>query len=299
MLSKIAKRLLFNAFTLLIIVSLSYAIIRLAPGSPFEQERAVSAEVLQEMKAKYDFTYFEYINGILHGDFRHSYLYPDKKVSEIIGEALPVSLELGFWALLLATLVGLFLGGLAALNRKNNFDPTLMFIALLGIAIPNFVLGPLLQMFLGVQTQILPVAGWFTPVDRILPVLTLSAMYIAYIARISRTSFADSLKQEYIATAQAKGLSPFKILYKHALRNSLLPVIHFLAPATAAILTGTMVIERIFYIPGLGRHFVNSALHRDYPVALAVIILYSTLLLFLNFLADVLSNWIDPRIELE
>ena len=299
MIKKIAKRMLWNGITLWIIVSLSYLIIKLAPGNPYDKERALSEEALKALKEKFDFSYWEYLGGILQGNFRHSYLYQDKKVIDLVLEALPVSLELGFWSILLATIIGLLLGGVSAMLRKSPWDPILMLIALVGIAVPNFVLGPLLQLFLGIELNLFSVAGWFHWGDRVLPVFTLAAMYIAYIARIARTSMADTFQQDFIAMAEAKGLSPWQILTKHVLRNSLIPVLHFLAPATAAILTGTMVIEKIFYIPGLGRHFVNSALHRDYPVALAVIILYSTLLLLLNFLADLISTWIDPRIDLE
>ena len=299
LIKSIGKRALINLFTLWLIISASFSIIKLAPGNPFEQERAVSEETMRALKEKFDFGYTEYLLGILQGDFRYSYAFPDQKVGDLILEALPVSLELGFLAMSIALFFGLLLGALSASLRGTKWDSFLMLAALGGIAIPNFVLGPLLQLLFGIHLQILPVAGWFGAMDRILPVLTLAMMYVAYIARISRSSFLETLKQDYIATAQAKGLSPRTILGKHALRNSILPVVHFIAPATAAILSGTMVIEKIFTIPGLGRHFVNSALQRDYPLALGVIIVYSILLLSLNFIADLVSTLIDPRITLD
>jgi oligopeptide transport system permease protein len=293
------KRLALNLFTLWIIVSVSFGVMKLAPGNPFEQERQLSAEAMAALEEKFGFTYWEYLFGLFEGNFRYSYTFPDQKVSDLISTSLPVSLELGFWALVIALFFGLLWGALSAWLYKSKLSPVFMMVALIGIAVPNFVLGPFLQLIFGLQLKALPVAGWFGPEYRILPALTLGLMYIAYIARISRTSLMETLSQNYIRTAKAKGLSSYKTLVFHAFRNASIPVVHFLAPSLAAVLTGTMVIEKIFNIPGLGRHFVNSALQRDYPLALAVVILYSVLLLTFNLIADVITTLIDPRIELE
>jgi oligopeptide transport system permease protein len=297
MLKNIFNRLLWNLGTLIVIIFCSFSLIRLAPGNPFQQERALDPLILEELKKKFDFSFFEYISGIIRGNFQYSFSKPDTLVSEILFNALPVSLELGFLAMSFALISGLILGGISAQHKNSVIDPIIMILALTGIAIPNFVIGPILQLFWGIQLQLLPVAGWVSIQDRILPVFALSLTYIAYISRLFRSSVIESLGQDFILTARSKGLNQWQIFSRHSLRNSLLPVCNYLAPATAAVLSGTMVIEKIFYIPGLGRHFVESAILRDYPVALGVIIIYSILLLGLNFLADIISIYIDPRIH--
>lgn len=299
-LRRIGLRVLLNALTLVIIISLSYAIMKSAPGKPFQTERNPSPEVLAELHRKYDFTYGQYLQGILfHGDFRYSYSHRNSTVMEIIGEALPVSLELGAYALLIAVIVGLGAGLLSALYRGRWFEGLVLSIAMLGIAVPNFVLGSLLQLVFSLHWGITPVAGWSGFDGKILPVLTLSLAYIAYITRIARGSFMENLNKDYIRTARAKGLPEGRVLWKHLLRNSILPVINYLAPAAAYILTGTLVVERIFNIPGMGRYFVESVFQRDFPLALGVIIIYSLFLLFLNLLADIVLTFIDPRIRLQ
>lgn len=299
-LRRIGLRVLLNALTLIIIISLSYAIMKAAPGKPFQTERNPSPEVLAELHRKYDFTYGQYLRGILlHGDFRYSYSHRNATVMEILGEALPVSLELGAYALLIAVIVGLAAGLLSALYRGRWFEGLVLSGAMLGIAIPNFVLGSLLQLLFSLHWRITPVAGWSGFDSKILPILTLSFAYIAYITRIARGSFMENLNKDYIRTARAKGLPEGRVLWKHLLRNSILPVINYLAPATAYILTGTLVVERIFNIPGMGRYFVESVFQRDFPLALGVIIIYSLFLLFLNLLADIVLTFVDPRIRLQ
>jgi oligopeptide transport system permease protein len=295
----LTKRVLLNIATLLIIISLAYIIIKTAPGNPFEQERAQSQEVMNILEKKYSFTYWEYLSGILQGDLKYSYRHPDKSVAEIIKKSLPVSLELGGLAILLAGLIGIMLGTIAALHKNTSQDFALMAFAMAGIAIPNFVLGPLLQYIFATQFRWLNIAGWMTVQDRILPVITLSGMYIAYIARITRGSVLETLNQEFIRVARAKGLSEGRIIWAHIMRNSMIPVLNYIGPATAAVLTGTLVIEKIFNIPGLGRHFVESALQRDYPVALGVLITYSVLLLVINLIVDIIQSLIDPRIRFQ
>jgi ABC-type dipeptide/oligopeptide/nickel transport system permease component len=299
-LRRLGVRLLLNVLTLVIIISLSYAIMKAAPGKPFETERNPSPEVLAELHRKYDFTYGQYLRGILlHGDFRYSYSHRNSTVLEIIGEALPVSLELGAYALLLAIAAGLGAGLLSALYSGRWFESAVLAMAMLGIAVPNFVLGSILQMLFSLHWRVTPVAGWSDFPSKILPVVTLSLAYIAYITRIARGSFLENLGKDYIRTARAKGLPEGRVLWKHLLRNSILPVINYLAPATAYILTGTLVVERIFNIPGMGRFFVESVFQRDFPLALGVIIVYSLFLLFLNLLADIVLTFVDPRIRLQ
>lgn len=299
-LKRIAVRVGLNLLTLMIIVSISFAIMKAAPGKPFETERNPSPQVLEELHKKYDFTYGQYLRGIfLHGDFRYSYSHRNSTVLEIIGEALPVSMELGCYALLLAISMGLAWGLMSALYRGRWFESFIMALAMIGIAVPNFVLGSVLQLFISLKWHAAPVAGWNDVSSKVLPVLTLSLTYIAYITRIARGSFLENLNKDYIRTARAKGMPEFRIFRKHLLRNSILPVINYLAPATASVLTGTLVVEKIFNIPGMGRYFIESVFQRDFPLALGVIIVYSVFLLFLNLLADIILTFVDPRIQLQ
>ncbi|HLP41529.1 MAG TPA: ABC transporter permease [Fibrobacteria bacterium] len=299
-LRRLGVRVGLNIFTLFVIVSLSFAIMRSAPGKPFQTERNPSPEVLEELRRKYDFTYGQYLSGIfLRGDFRHSYSHRDFTVREILANALPVSMELGAYALSLALVLGLVFGLLSALFRGRWFEGGLMAFAMVGIAVPNFVLGSLLQLIFSNKLHMTPVAGWSTWEHKLLPVIALSLTYVAYITRIARGSFLENLNKDFIRTARAKGLTEGRILWKHLLRNSILPVINYLAPATALVLTGTLVVEKIFNIPGMGRYFVESVFQRDYPLALGVIIIYSLFLLFLNLLADILLTVVDPRIKLQ
>ncbi|MDQ3000042.1 MAG: ABC transporter permease [Fibrobacterota bacterium] len=299
-LKRIGVRVALNLFTLIIIISISFAIMKSAPGKPFETERNPSPQVLEELHRKYDFTYLQYLEGILlRGDFRHSYSHRNSTVLEIISEALPVSMELGFYALTLAILAGLTWGLLSALYRGRWFESFIMALAMIGIAVPNFVLGSLLQLVFSLHLRVTPVAGWSDFNSKLLPVITLSLTYVAYITRIARGSFLENLNKDYIRTARAKGLPESRILWKHLLRNSILPVVNYLAPATASILTGTLVVEKIFNIPGMGRYFIESVFQRDFPLALGVIIVYSLFLLFLNLLADIILTFVDPRIQLQ
>ena len=299
-LRRLLTRVALNLATLIIIISISFAIMKAAPGKPFETERNSSPQALEELRRKYDFTYWQYLGGILlRADLRSSYSHRDRTVAEIIGEALPVSMELGLYALLLAVAAGLAWGLLSALYLGRWFEAFIMAFAMIGIAVPNFVLGTLLQMIFSMRLHWVSVAGYPDPASKILPVITLSLMYIAYITRIARGSFLENLNKDYIRTARAKGLPELRVLRKHLLRNSILPVINYLAPATASILTGGIVVEKIFNIPGMGRYFVESVFQRDFPLALGVIIVYSVFLLFLNLFADIVLTWVDPRIQLQ
>jgi len=270
------------------------------PGNPYTSERALTLTAQKALEEKYGFTLTDYLTGILlHGDFRYSYLHRDTQVSEILSQTLPVSLELGLSALLVALFLGCLWGIGSALSRKPLLEIIWMLPALMGIAIPTFVTGPLLQLFFSLKLNIFPVAGWYSFDSRILPVVALALPYSAYIARILRGSLIAARSADHIRTARSIGLTPARILIFHQLRHSLVPLVNFLGPACASLLTGTLVIEKIFNIPGLGRYFVESALQRDYPVALAVLIIYSGFLLSFNLLTDWLQTLIDPRIQLE
>ncbi|MBF0433172.1 MAG: ABC transporter permease [Fibrobacteria bacterium] len=285
--------------TLLVVISASYFLMKIAPGNPWEGERSLSPQALNALKQKYDFTLWEYLSGIIFsGDFRYSYQHRDMRVSQIIMQTLPCSIELGLWALLLALFFGTLGGTGAALLKGSGADNFIMVFALIGIAIPNFVIGPILQLFFSLKLNITPVAGWSSFSSKILPSITLSLMYISYISRICRSSLLETGTKDFIRTAKAKGLSGGQIMRRHIFRNSLLPLVNFLGPATAALITGTLVVEKIFNIPGMGRYFVESALQRDYPVALGVLIVFSALLLLFNLITDILQAFIDPRIRL-
>ncbi len=298
-LKRLAVRAALNGLTLLIIIGVSFAIMKAAPGKPFETEKNPSPQVLAELRRKYDFTFSQYLGGILRGDFRYSYTHRDSKVSDILSDALPVSMELGALALLVAIAAGITWGMLCALFKGGWVEAMVLVIAMVGIAVPSFVLGSLLQLIFSLKFHLAPVAGWPDPVSLVLPVITLSLSYTAYITRIARSSFLENLYKDYIRTARAKGLTEARILTAHLLRNSILPVVNYLAPATASILTGTLVVEKIFNIPGMGRYFIESVFQRDFPLALGVIIVYSVFLLSLNLLADIVQSLIDPRIQLQ
>ncbi len=296
---RLTRRLGIGVVTLWLILSLSFVIMRAAPGKPFESEKNPTPEVLAELRRKYDFTYWQYLSGIvLHGDLRYSYAHRDRTVNDILKEALPISMQLGLMAILVALVGGLAAGLFGALFRGRWLEGLIMVFAMMGIAIPNFVVGTAMQLLFANTLHWTQIAGWPDPGTLVLPVLALSLSFMAYIARIARGSFLENLSKDFVRTARAKGLSETGIYVKHLLRNSIQPVIHFLAPATASALTGTMVIERIFNIPGMGRYFVESVFQRDYPLALGVILVYSCFLLALNLLADLIQSWIDPRVEL-
>ena len=293
--------------TLFIIVTLAFFLIRLAPGGPFDSERPVPPEIAANLDQAYHLDdplplqYGRYLWNILHGDFGPSFKYHDYSVTELIGSGFPVSLRIGGLAILLALFIGVLLGALAALRQNSWLDYGVMSIAMTGIAIPNFVMAPLLTLVFGVFLHWLPVGGWGDGDLRhtVLPVIALSLPQIAYIARLTRASMIETLNSLYIRTAKAKGLSGWLILRRHAARAALLPVISYLGPATAAIITGSVVIEQIFGIPGIGRHFVQGALNRDYTLVMGVVVFYGALIILLNLLVDLVYAWLDPRIRYE
>ena len=292
--------------TLLVIITLAFFLIRLAPGGPFDSERAVSPEIAANMARAYHLDqplpvqYGHYLWNVIQGDFGPSFKYKDHSVSELIAQGFPVSLQLGLTAMLLALLIGLPAGMIAALNQNLPLDHGIMTLAMTGITIPSFVLAPLLALIFGVVLHWLPVAGWDDGwQSAVLPVIALALPQIAYAARLMRASMLETLSNPHIRTAKAKGLPTSLILRRHILKGALLPVLSWLAPATAAIITGSVVIEQIFGIPGIGRHFVQGALNRDYTLVMGVVIFYGALIIFMNLLVDVLYGLIDPRVRYE
>ena len=306
MLRFIARRVLETIPVLFIIVTATFFMIRFVPGGPFTAEKAVTPEVMRNLERAYHLDqplwqqYANYLGRVLfHGDLGPSFKYPNRTVNEIIADKLPVSLELGLLSLAIALAVGLTLGVLAAVKRNTWIDYVCSSAAMIGICVPTFVLGPLLVLTFAIHYGWFNASGWYTPIDRVLPSLTLGCVYAAYVARLTRGGMLEVLNQDYIRTARAKGASETRVIFHHALRGGLLPVVSFLGPAIAGILTGSFVIETIFQIPGLGREFVNSAFNRDYTLVLGTVILYAALLIGLNLAVDVAQVWLNPKLKFE
>lgn len=305
MLRFILKRLLETIPVLLVIVTLTFFMLRFAPGGPFTSEKALAPEILQNLEAHYGLNkplheqYFNYLGGLLHGDLGPSFKYVNRSVNEIIADKFPVSLELGLLSLAVALTVGISSGTLAALRRNSWVDYSASTLALAGICIPTFVLGPLFVLFFSIHLGAFNASGWYSASDRVLPCLTLGLAYSAYIARLTRGGMIEVLGQDFVRTARAKGCSELRVIVRHCLPGGLLPVIAFLGPATAGIITGSFVIETIFQIPGLGREFVTSAFNRDYTLVLGTVLLYATLIVMLNLLVDLAQVWLNPRLRLD
>ncbi|HUK63067.1 MAG TPA: ABC transporter permease [Dongiaceae bacterium] len=301
----VARRVLLMIPTLWAIATLTFFMIRLAPGGPFMSEKDIPAPVKEQLLHKYGLDrplseqYTRFLENAARFDFGPSYRFPARSVREIILEGLPVSAELGGWALLLALLVGIPVGVMAARRPNTTTDFAVMSLALAGVSIPNFVLGPVLVLAFSLTLFLLPPALWQGPSSRVLPVITLSTAYVAYIARLTRAGMLEVLSQDFVRTARAKGLSEVAVTAKHALRLGVLPVVSYLGPATARILMGSIVVESIFGVPGVGRYLVNAAFNRDYTLVMGVVLFYAAFLMALNLVVDVAYSWLDPRVELE
>ena len=300
------KRLLGALPTLLVIITLAFFLIRLAPGGPFDRERPMPPEIAANIERAYHLDqplpvqYGYYLLNVLQGDFGPSFKYKDHSVSSLIAQGFLVSLQLGVFAMLLALLIGIPAGMLAALHQNRPLDHAVMAIAMTGITIPNFVMAPLLALVFGVFLHWLPVAGWDAGwKSAVLPIIALALPQIAYAARLMRASMLETLASPHIRTAFAKGLPMHLILRRHVLKGALLPLISWLGPATAAIITGSVVIEQIFGIPGIGRHFVQGALNRDYTLVMGVVVFYGALIILMNLLVDVIYGLMDPRVRYE
>lgn len=299
------RRLLSAIPTLFVLIALAFFMMRAAPGGPFDMERSLPSEIEANLRAAYhldDPLYLQfarYLGGILRGDFGPSFQYRDFSVSELIATGFPVSLRLGGSAILLALVVGVTAGSIAALKQNRVTDHAVMTVSMTGISIPNFVMAPILILIFAIYLGWLPAGGWGGGAlrYRVLPVIALALPQIAYIARLTRGSMIEVLRSNFIRTAKAQGLSTRTIVLKHALKPALLPVVSYLGPATAAVITGSVVIEQIFGVPGIGRFFVQGALNRDYTLVMGVVVFYGMLIIAFNFLVDLAYAWLDPKVK--
>lgn len=306
MLRFIGRRLLVAIPTLFLVVTVAFFMMRAAPGSPFDSDRKLSPEIERNVMAKYGMDkplgeqYLTYLKDVAKGDFGPSLKYKDKSVLDILAENYEVSLVLGLSAITIAAVVGLTLGVLAALRQNGLVDYGVMGVAILGVCIPTFVTAPLLVLLFGSKLQILPSGGWNGGAiqNLILPITVLALPQIAIISRLTRAGMIEVLHSNYVRTARAKGLPAHRIVGKHALRAAILPLVSYLGPACAGLLTGSLVVEKIFNLPGLGKFFVISALQRDYTVVMGMVIFYAALILVLNLIADLIYAALDPRVRL-
>ena len=304
MLSIFFKRIFLAIPVLFAVASITFFLIKLAPGGPFDADRAVSPQVLKNLNEAYNLDasnweqYLDYMSGLVRGDLGPSFRFPGRSVSEMISTGLPVTFELAFYAVLIALVMGVISGVIAALKRNTYLDFIPMAIAMIGICVPTFLMGPLLVLIFGINLEILPVSGWGQLAgDKILPSLTLGFAYAAYIARLSRGGMLEILNQDFIRTARAKGLSETRVVLVHALKGGLTPVIAFLGPAMAGLLAGSFVVETIFGIPGLGRFYVEAAFNRDYTMILGSSIFFSCLIIGLNLVSDLIAAAINPKLR--
>lgn len=301
MLVLITRRLFQAIPTLWIIASATFVLLRIAPGGPFDVEKSVSPEIKIQIEAHYGLDqplyiqYFQFLKNLSFGNLGPSYQYAGWDVQEIIVQAFPVSMELGTWALLIALLVGVPLGVLAAIRHKHFSETALMATASIGICLPSFVIGPILILAFALTLDWFNPLGWNFPSDRVLPSVTLGLMYAAYIARLARGGMLEVLQNDWIRTARAKGLSSRVVVCRHAMRSAMQPVISFLGPAAAGLISGSFVVETLFFIPGLGPFFVNGALNRDYTLVMGTVLFYAVLIISFNLIVDLIQMWLQPR----
>lgn len=310
MIGYIARRILVAIPTLLVIITLAFFMMRFAPGGPFDLERPMPEQTRQNLLASYGMDqpvakqYVDYLVDLARFDLGPSLKFRDKSVAQIISEGFPVSATVGLLSMALAVFVGTALGSLAALRQNTSLDYGVVGFATVGIVIPPFVVGPILALVIGIYLGWLPSGGLdprhgMTLERLILPVVTLALPQIAIISRLMRASMIEVIRSNFIRTARAKGLSPFAVITKHALRSAILPLVSYLGPATAALLTGSIVIEQVFSLPGVGRQFVFAALQRDYTVVMGVVILYASLIILLNLIADLLYAVLNPKVKFD
>ena len=298
------NRLLQAIPVLLIVISATFFLVHSAPGGPFSADKAVPPEVIRALEAQYNLDqplwqqYVSYLGDVMQGDLGPSFKYSGRTVNELIAAGLPATAELAMYAMLVALIIGISAGVLAAMRPNTMQDYLPMSAAMLGICMPSFLLGPILVLIFGIHLEWLPVSGWGDiPGDKILPAITLGTGYAAYIARLSRGGMLEVLSQDYIRTARAKGLSEPLVIFKHALRGGLIPVVAFLGPAFAGLLGGSFVVETIFQIPGLGRFYVQAAFNRDYTMILGMTVFFATLIILFNLLSDMLALWLNPKLR--
>lgn len=301
MLTRAAVRLLTAVPTLFVLVGLSFFLMHAAPGGPFDSERSLAPEVEARLNAQFHLDepawrqFSRYLGGLLHGDLGPSLQYEGRSVADLIGDGAPVSAALGAIALLLALTGGVALGAIAALRRDSLWDRSLMLLALLGLSLPSYVVAPLLILVFALALDWLPAGGWDSPASVLLPAIALALPQMAAIARLTRGALGEVLAAPWIRAARAKGLPERLIVFRHALKPALLPVLSWLGPAAAGLMTGSVVVEQVFGIPGIGRYFVQGALNRDYTLVLGVVLFYGALVVTFNFLVDLAYGLLDPR----
>lgn len=305
MLKYILKRIASSIVTLWVVITITFFLMHAIPGDPFTNEKAISPEIMANLKHKYGLDqplivqYGQYLGNLVQGDLGISIKYKNRAVNDMIKEGFPVSAHLGLWSAAIGISLGLLLGIIASLNHKGFWDYFVIFIAISGVSIPNFVFAAIFQYAFGVKLGWFPVARWGTPMHVILPALALGLRVVAFQARMMRTSMLDVLSQDYIKTAKSKGLNKRQITWRHAIRNAILPVVTILGPLLAGLLTGTFVIEKIFAIPGLGKFYIQSIQQNDYTVIMGTTAFYSTVLIILVFLVDIAYGFVDPRIRID
>ncbi len=303
MLGYAVRRLLGAIPTLFLIVTFAFFLMRVAPGGPFDRERTLEAKVLENLNRVFHLDkplweqYFYYLGNLARGDLGPSFIYRDFSVQQLISNGLPVSIQLGGMALLVALLIGSVLGSIAALRQNSWVDYSVIAVATFGITVPNFVVAPLLSLIFGVWLSLLPAGGWSSPESMVLPVITLALPQVAIIARLIRGSMIEALRSDHVRTARAYGLPTRMIVVVHALRAACLPVISYLGPAAAALLTGSVVVETIFGLPGIGRYFVQGALNRDYTLVMGTVIIIAVFVVVFNLIVDLLYAALDPRVR--
>ncbi len=308
------RRILILIPTLFIIIALSFLLIYSAPGGPFDAEAALDPQIIENLRQTYNLDkplhqqFGLYLGRLMQGDLGPSMIYRDFTVNELLGASLPISINLGLKSLLLAILLGCSIGIAAALKRNSKLDYGLMFVSMSGIAVPSFVVAPLLTLFFGIYLKEipgvgsylgLPVAGWGGLRNQILPIIALALPQIAIIARLTRASMIEVLSSNYVRAARMRGLPERNVILNHALPAALLPIISYLGPALAGVITGSVIIEQIFDLPGVGRYFVQGAMNRDYTLVLGIILVFSTTVLLLNLIVDILYGYLDPRVRVD
>jgi len=300
----VLRRAISVILVVFVVATGTFILMHTIPGGPFKKEKALPPAVQRNIEERYKLNdplwkqYTDYLSNLVRGDLGPSFKYLGRSVNDIIRDGFPVSATLGAWAILFALVVGVPAGIISALNQNKWQDNAVMAIAIIGVSVPNFVIATLLMYVFAVKLRWLPVALWGTPKHVILPMIALAGFPAAFFARLMRSSTLDVLSQDYIRTARAKGLSWYAVVVKHVVKNAILPVVTYLGPLVAGILTGSFVVENIFAIPGLGRYYVTSIYNRDYTTIMGVTIFYSAFLVLLNFLVDIAYGWIDPRIKL-
>lgn len=300
----VVRRVVSMFITLFFVITLTFVMMHSIPGNPFTGEKKLPPAIEKALLEKYNLDkplsqqYVDYVSGVAKGDFGPSMKYNGRTVNDMIGDGFPISAELGGLAILLIVIVGIPLGVIAALKQGTWIDRTMIFFAIVGVTIPSFVLATLLIYVFGTRLKVLPTSRWVSWKSRIMPTIALGVSSIAYVARLTRSSMLEVINQDYIRTARAKGLTETVVVFKHALKNALIPVVTYLGPLTAGILTGSFIIEKIFAVPGMGRMFVESINNRDYTVIMGVTIFYSLILVVFIFIVDLVYGLIDPRIKI-